>query len=181
MPGKTGLRGSRTCRIGYSGEKGWTILQFRILVLCVGAVAMLASGCASWQDLADQSARSNYAEASGGKPGIPNKQPYDLAIVAEDGTFLGRPGSSYAADSIGNELGQYGNKWNRQSMFNDTSPYGSKTGAESARNKAALNPPKLYRGQTFLGYVTSNKSRRPRIDPETLREDGKKNRYIVTR
>lgn len=157
------------------------------LVLGIGAVAILGSGCAALRMPAySTDFSSSLGSGAASAPGksddrIPNRTSYDLAIVADDGTFLGRPGSSYGSDSIANSYGQHGNNWSRSSMFSDTSPYGSKYGTESAMNSSALNPPKLYRGKTFVGYVTTNKAKYPRIDPVQLRQDGKQNKYIMAR
>lgn len=156
-------------------------------VFGIGAVAILGSGCAALRmpvyssDLSSSFGSGAASAPAKGDDRIPNRNSYDLAVVADDGTFLGRPGPSFGNDSIANKYGQHGNDWSRESMFSDMSPYGSKYGSESAMNTSASNPPKLYRGKTFVGYVTTNKAKYPRIDPEKLRQDGKQNKFIIAR
>lgn len=90
-------------------------------------------------------------------------------IVAEDGTYLGKIDSNqFGADSILNDFGKYGNTFSGTSIFNDFSRYGGTIGLQSPFNDLCLRPPKVYLGKDFVGYLTTNQTKLPRIDPHAL-------------
>ena len=88
-------------------------------------------------------------------------------IIAADGTFLGRvTKDSVESDSIGNTVGEYGSSVSSTSIFNTVGEYGSSVSSLSPWNTVASAPPKLItRDGLHWGYLTSNQTFSPRIDP----------------
>jgi hypothetical protein len=93
-----------------------------------------------------------------------------LALVADDGTFLGVASSKARADSVCNERGDYGDTNGAYSIFNPLSPYGNTTSQTSAYNAAASRPPHLFCESTevLLNAVTKNVFLPGAIDPDAL-------------
>jgi hypothetical protein len=94
-----------------------------------------------------------------------------LALVADDGTFLGVASSTArAADSVCNARGDYGGSQGAYSIFNPTSPYGNTTSQTSAFNASASRPPRLFCESTevLLNPVTKNVFLPGAIDPDAL-------------
>lgn len=92
-----------------------------------------------------------------------------LIILASNGEFLGRViTSEYDADSILNEYGLYGGKYSTTSIFNDYGLYGGKYSSTSAFNDLASEPPKLFYDGAFVAFLTTNKTKSPRVDPTVL-------------
>jgi endonuclease YncB( thermonuclease family) len=90
-------------------------------------------------------------------------------IIAADGKYLGLVSSNkYNPKSIINEYGAHGSKHRTDSINNQYGTYGSKYQSKSAFNNSASSPPKVYIGNKFIGYLTTNKSKTPRIDPHRL-------------
>jgi hypothetical protein len=90
-------------------------------------------------------------------------------IVTDDGTFLGVISTSTVeAKSILNSVGRHGNEVARESIFNQVGRYGSEVGLMSPFNEVCTRPPKVYKGDKFVGYLTVNKLKSPRIDPHAL-------------
>jgi hypothetical protein len=94
-----------------------------------------------------------------------------LALVADDGTFLGVASSrARAADSVCNPRGDYGDADGPYSIFNPSSPYGNPSALTSAYNTAASRPPHLFCESTevLLNPVTKNVFLPGAIDPDAL-------------
>jgi hypothetical protein len=93
----------------------------------------------------------------------------DSFIVAEDGTFLGslKP-NRYDEDSIFNRYGPYGSRYSATSIFNRYGTYGGRYSALSPFNPYTTTPPKVFRKREFAGYLTTNKSLHPRIEPDLI-------------
>jgi hypothetical protein len=94
-----------------------------------------------------------------------------LALVADDGTFLGVASSrARAADSVCNPAGDYGSQDGPYSIYNPTSPYGNTSSQTSAFNATASRPPRLFCESTevLLNPVTKNVFLPGAIDPDAL-------------
>ena len=90
-------------------------------------------------------------------------------IVADDGQYLGKISSSTIdSDSIMNSIGRYGNSISSTSIFNEIGRYGGKISRMSPFNDIASSPPKIFVGNTFIAYLTTNSLKRPRVDPYAL-------------
>lgn len=90
-------------------------------------------------------------------------------IIASDGVFLGLISSnSFDAKSITNEVGTHGSEVASNSIFNSVGRYGSEVSSNSPWNDLASSPPKVFVGETFVGYLTKNEFKKPRFDPEAL-------------
>ena len=70
--------------------------------------------------------------------------------------------------SILNDVGRHGSNVARASIFNDVGRYGGEIGAMSPWNPIGSKPPKVFLGTRFVGYLTVNKLKSPRIDPHAL-------------
>ena len=94
----------------------------------------------------------------------------DGYIVAQDGTYLGNISTSTVnSKSILNSVGAHGSKVRSDSIFNSVGRYGSGVSRYSAFNDIASSPPRVYtRDGKFVGYLTTNKIRSPRIEPYSL-------------
>jgi len=90
-------------------------------------------------------------------------------IWAADGTFLGVVAPAYDCyESIANLDGPHGDRWSPHSIWNRDCPYGSYYSAQSAWDPDTWTPPRLYRGNLFIGYVTVNTDLYPRVGPAWL-------------
>ena len=92
-------------------------------------------------------------------------------VEASDGTYLGFFGASSATDSIANSSSLYGSQAGVNSVRNSSGLYGSSSGLNSANNSVSLNPPKIYTGVQFLGFLSTNTTKSPRIEVETAVSD----------
>jgi len=91
-----------------------------------------------------------------------------IVIIADDGTFLGEVSSNpVAPKSISNATGSYGSSIGTESIFNKVGKYGSDISPHSPWNNLTTSPPKVFQ---FIGYLTTNELKSPRIDPHTLPE-----------
>ena len=90
-------------------------------------------------------------------------------IVAEDGTFLGKiTSNSLDRLSLLNELGPHGSELRRESIFNTLGSYGSELSRLSPFNELASTPPRIFKGERFMGFLTVNRVKSPRVDPHAL-------------
>ena len=89
-------------------------------------------------------------------------------VVSPDGTYLGKITSNLASDSIFNKFNPYGNSFSSKSIWNDFGPYGGDFNSKSARNDMASEPPLLIKGDTLIGYLSTNKAKRGAISPMLL-------------
>ena len=90
-------------------------------------------------------------------------------IEGGDGTFLGKLNPNrFDQESIFNTFGMYGSKFSPDSIFNRFSTYGNQFNSLSPYNQFSTNPPKLYLNGEFVGFLTKNKTMRPRVDPDEL-------------
>lgn len=90
-------------------------------------------------------------------------------VRAYDGTFLGAiTGQSVHPDAITNPVGMHGNEVSASSIFNHCGLYGNEISPQSAFNGIASDPPRVYQQGRFVGYLTVNPERSPRIDPREL-------------
>jgi len=92
-------------------------------------------------------------------------------VEASDGTYLGFFGASSATDSIANSSSLYGSQAGVNSVRNSSGLYGSSSGLNSANNSVSLNPPKIYTGVQFLGFLSTNTTKSPRVEVETAVSD----------
>jgi len=107
------------------------------------------------------------------QPGLSGASFSDLLdgyIVAQDGTFLGNISTSPVnSKSILNSVGAHGSEVRSDSIFNSVGRYGSSVSRYSAFNDIASSPPKVYTTDgEFIGYLTTNTMRSPRVDPYSL-------------
>ncbi|MGH9405172.1 MAG: hypothetical protein ACRD3D_04950 [Terriglobia bacterium] len=90
-------------------------------------------------------------------------------IIAHDGQHLGKITlAEFDADSIVNELGPYGSFVSATSMFNRKCPYGGTLSRLSPFNPHTSIPPRIYNGGKFVGYLSVNEMKAPRVDPYAL-------------
>jgi hypothetical protein len=90
-------------------------------------------------------------------------------IIAGDGTFLGVISSrEFDPDSIMNQFGEYGNEFKPKSIFNEFGAYGNRLGSLSPFSHMATTPPKIYRDDRFIAYLTKNNFLSPSVDPDEL-------------
>jgi len=90
-------------------------------------------------------------------------------ILGHDGQYLGLiSANAYEAKSIVNEYGQHGSKYAANSIFNEYGNYGGEYALQSPWNSYSVNPPKVFLGERFVGYLTKNPQKTPRIDPDGL-------------
>ena len=102
-------------------------------------------------------------------------------VEASNGTYLGFFGAGSASESIANSSGLYGSAAGFNSVRNNVGLYGSTSGVRSANNSFSLNPPKIYRGIQFLGYLSTNTTKTPRVEVETVLSDCSFTSSIATR
>jgi hypothetical protein len=90
-------------------------------------------------------------------------------IVADDGQFLGKiTTNSIDRTSIINTIGPYGSDISSTSIFNNISKYGSDISRLSPFNDITSTPPRIFKGERFVGYLTTNTIKTPRVDPRAL-------------
>lgn len=90
-------------------------------------------------------------------------------ILADDGEFIGKiTTNSYDSQSILNEFGRFGGKFSSTSIFNDFGRYGGEFSRMSPFNQTTSTPPRIFKGERFVGYLTRNESKTPRVDPFAL-------------
>lgn len=90
-------------------------------------------------------------------------------VVAADNTFLGVVSRDLNdPESIANPYGRYGDPRSPYSIWNAYSPYGARSGNTSAWCEWATRPPKVFYGDYFWGYLSTNRSLSPRINPYWL-------------
>lgn len=92
-------------------------------------------------------------------------------VEASDGTYLGFFGASSASESIANSSGLYGSSAGVNSVRNNVGLYGSSSGVNSANNSVSINPPKIYTGVQFLGFLSTNTTKTPRVEIEAVLSD----------
>jgi hypothetical protein len=94
----------------------------------------------------------------------------DKAVILSDrGEYLGLISSdSYNPKSIMNDFGQHGSEYQPKSIFNEIGTYGGSISPESPWNEIAVSPPRIFLGDQFVGYLTRNSLKSPRIDPNAL-------------
>ncbi len=78
-------------------------------------------------------------------------------LIANDGTYLGLISSNqYSSNSIINSYGTYGSKYSSKSIFNEYGRYGGAYSSQSPFNNYTSTPPRIFLGNTFIGYLTTN-------------------------
>jgi hypothetical protein len=114
-------------------------------------------------------------DASTGTPSRANTRALDFSdlegaiIVAEDGEFLGKiTTNSVDSQSIGNEVGRFGSSVSSTSIFNEVGRYGGEVARMSPFNSVTSVPPRIFKGERFIAYLTVNTVKTPRIDPRAL-------------
>lgn len=90
-------------------------------------------------------------------------------IVADDGQYLGKISSNTIdSDSIMNSVGRYGSEVSSTSIFNEVGRYGGKISSMSPFNDITSRPPRIFVGEGFIAYLTTNSLKTPRVDPYAL-------------
>jgi hypothetical protein len=90
-------------------------------------------------------------------------------VVADDGQLLGKiTTNSIDHNSIINSIGPYGSDISSTSIFNNISKYGSDISRLSPFNDITSSPPRIFKGERFIAYLTTNKVKTPRVDPRAL-------------
>lgn len=90
-------------------------------------------------------------------------------IVAEDGQFLGTITTNpFDSQSIGNAIGRYGSSISSTSIFNEIGRYGGEISRMSPFNSITSTPPRIYKNDQFIAYLTVNTIKTPRVDPRAL-------------
>lgn len=90
-------------------------------------------------------------------------------IVADDGQFLGKiTTNALDAQSLLNSLGKYGSELSSTSILNELSRYGGEIARLSPFNNVTSTPPRIFKGSAFIGFLTTNRVKSPRIDPHAL-------------
>ena len=90
-------------------------------------------------------------------------------IIAGDGTFLGVISTRrFDPDSIASEFGEYGSEFKPGSIFNKLGQYGNSLSGLSPFNPMAATPPKIFKDDRFVAYLTKNSFLSPGIDPDEL-------------
>jgi len=91
------------------------------------------------------------------------------AIIAYDNTFLGLISRDWQnPDSISNPYDRFGCPEAPWSIWNPDGRWGSEYSFDSPWNPSGTHPPRVYNGNYFLGYLTTNNNLYPRIDPYWL-------------
>jgi hypothetical protein len=97
-------------------------------------------------------------------------------IYSSGGIFLGVISmNKVMRHSIANSLGPYGSEFSDKSIMNDFSQYGSSVSHKSAFNSIASEPPKIFKNDKFVAYLTINQIKIPRVDSYKLLGYLKKN------
>ena len=90
-------------------------------------------------------------------------------IIANDNEYLGKISKSqFDPDSINNQFGTYGSQFSAYSIFNNFGTYGSEFSSLSPFNKFTSTPPKIYKENIFIAYLTVNTFMFPRVDTNLL-------------
>jgi PKD repeat protein len=90
-------------------------------------------------------------------------------IIANDSQYLGKISKNqFDADSINNSYGTYGSEYSMYSIFNNYGTYGSQYSSLSPFNKYTSTPPKIYKNDIFIAYLTVNTIMYPRVDTNLL-------------
>lgn len=90
-------------------------------------------------------------------------------IIANDNEYLGEISKNqFDSDSINNEFGRYGSQFSSYSIFNNFSTYGSQFSSLSPFNKFTSTPPKIYKENIFIAYLTVNTFMFQRVDTNLL-------------
>lgn len=119
----------------------------------------------------------NSNQASGTSGGLPLLSLSDIlaqldgvaVLIANDGTYLGLISSNqFNSQSIANEFGTYGSKFSSKSIFNEFGRYGGSFSSQSPFNKFTSTPPRIFIGNTFIGYLTVNSFLSSSINPYSL-------------
>ena len=93
----------------------------------------------------------------------------DAIIVADDGQFLGKiTTNSIDHASVINSIGPYGSDISSTSIFNDIGKYGSDISRLSPFNDITSTPPRIFKGERFIAFLTTNTIKSPRVDPRAL-------------
>jgi len=91
------------------------------------------------------------------------------AIIASDDTFLGLISRDWQdPDSISNPYERFGCPESPYSIWHTEGRWGNTYSPDSPWNPYATRPPRVYSGNYFLGYLTTNDDLYPRIDPYWL-------------
>lgn len=90
------------------------------------------------------------------------------AVVADDGTYLGKITNQYDTKSIFNKYGTYGSPYSIKSIWNKYGNYGSEYSINSPMNQYSSKGPAIISDGNVIGYLTKNKYRRGAIDPIVL-------------
>jgi len=90
-------------------------------------------------------------------------------LIANDNQFLGKISKNkFDSDSINNQFGTYGSEFSLYSIFNQFGTYGSEFSSLSPFNKFTSTPPKIYKENIFIAYLTVNTFMFPRVDTNLL-------------
>jgi len=90
-------------------------------------------------------------------------------IIANDSQYLGKISKNqFDADSINNSFGTYGSEFSMYSIFNSFGNYGSEFSTLSPFNQFTSTPPKIYKNDIFIAYLTVNTIMYPRVDTNLL-------------
>lgn len=90
-------------------------------------------------------------------------------IVAEDGQFLGKiTANEFDTKSIINSFGKYASEFSSTSIFNEFGTYGGEFSSQSPFNKFTSTPPKIYKGNKLIAYLTVNNLKKPQVNPQAL-------------
>ena len=86
-------------------------------------------------------------------------------VIAQDGTdtYLGFFGSQFATESIMNQFGTYGNQFSTLSVRSTIGTYGNSFSPYSVNNDFASSPPRIYKYNQFLYYLSTNNFKAPNI------------------
>jgi hypothetical protein len=96
---------------------------------------------------------------------------WGAVIIGHDDTFLGVISKDRKdEDAVTNGWGRFGSPQSPWSIWNPEGRWGSKWAPHSPWNPQAARPPKVYEGNAFRGYLTTNPRLYPRIDPHWLRQ-----------
>jgi hypothetical protein len=71
--------------------------------------------------------------------------------------YLGFFGNEFASESIMNQFGTYGSEFNPLSVRNEFGDYGSPFRTYSANNDFTSKPPGVFRKNTLIAYLTTNR------------------------
>jgi hypothetical protein len=91
-------------------------------------------------------------------------------ILGDDGEYLGLiTTNEFDRKSLLNDIGPHGSDISPKSILNDIGRYGSDVSPKSAFNDIAMAPPRVFtKDGVFVGFLTTNDLKSPRIDPRAL-------------